>query len=485
MSLEYLTIAQVKQGLRNKDFSCRELVSHYFKKIEDQSDLNSFISLATEEALAAAEEVDQKLGRGEELFNLEGVPISIKDIILTKGLKATAGSKILANYTAPYDATIAKRLKAEGAIILGKTNCDEFAMGSSNETSAFGPALNPWDKTKVPGGSSGGSAVAVAADQCTFSLGTDTAGSIRQPAALCGVVGLKPTYGRVSRYGLIAMTSSLDQAGPITRSVEDAALVLKAIAGRDANDVTSSAKAVDDYLVFLSQSVKGLKVGLPKEYFQAGASSEVSLAVKEAIAKLENLGVKFEEVSLPHTPYALAVYYITMPAEASSNLARYDGIRYGSRSEVARNLWETYVKSRSEGFGDEVKRRIMIGTYVLSAGYQDAYYLQARRVQNLIKQEYAQIFKRVDALITPTAPTTAFSVGEKFNDPLIMYLSDIYTVSANIAGLCGISVPAGLSKENLPIGLQILGAPFGEPTILKLAYHYQETTDWHKKHPEA
>ena len=281
------------------------------------------------------------------------------------------------------------------------------------------------------------------------------------------------------------MTSSLDQAGPITRSVEDAALVLKAIAGRDANDVTSSAKAVDDYLVFLSQSVKGLKVGLPKEYFQAGASSEVSLAVKEAIAKLENLGVKFEEVSLPHTPYALAVYYITMPAEASSNLARYDGIRYGSRSEGARNLWETYVKSRSEGFGDEVKRRIMIGTYVLSAGYQDAYYLQARRVQNLIKQEYAQIFKRVDALITPTAPTTAFSVGEKFNDPLIMYLSDIYTVSANIAGLCGISVPAGLSKENLPIGLQILGAPFGEPTILKLAYHYQETTDWHKKHPEA
>jgi len=481
--MENLTISQVKKCLTDKKFSCRELTEFYLKRIESWRELNAFITVTADEARSQADKVDRQIALGEDLAELAGVPVSVKDIILTKGIKTTAGSKILANYAAAYDATVVLRLKKAGAVILGKTNCDEFAMGSSNETSAFGPVLNPWDKTRVPGGSSGGSAVAVAADQCAFSLGTDTGGSIRQPAALCGVVGLKPTYGRVSRYGLAALTSSLDQAGPLTKTVEDAALVLQSIAGPDQNDATVSDKPVPDYLSCLNKGIKGLTIGLPGEYFGQGASTEVMTAIKEAVRVMESLGAKITEVSLPHTVYALAVYYIIMPAEASSNLARYDGIRYGHQSGVAKNLYEVYAKSRAEGFGAEVKRRIMIGTYVLSSGYQEAYYLKAKKVQRLITREYREVFNQVDVLLTPTVPTPAFNLGEKFSDPLTMYLSDIYTVSANIAGLCGLSVPAGFSKSGLPIGLQILGAPFEEGKILQAAYNYQQATAWHQRHP--
>jgi aspartyl-tRNA(Asn)/glutamyl-tRNA(Gln) amidotransferase subunit A len=481
--MENLSISQVKKNLADKVFSCRELTEFYLKKIEDRRDLNAFIAVTASEALEQADKVDRQIAQGEALAELAGVPVSIKDIILTKGIKTTAGSKILANYLAAYDATVAERLKQAGVVILGKTNCDEFAMGSSNETSAFGPVKNPWDKSKVPGGSSGGSAAAVAADLGVFSLGTDTGGSVRQPAAFCGVVGLKPTYGLVSRYGLAALTSSLDQAGPLTKTVEDAALVLKSIAGPDNNDATVLDKPAPDYLAWLNKDIKGLRIGLPKEYFSQGASAEVITAIKETIRVMESLGAKITEVSLPHTVYALAVYYIIMPAEASSNLARYDGIRYGHHSEVAKNLYEVYAKSRAEGFGAEVKRRIMIGTYVLSSGYQEAYYLKAKKVQQLITREYQEVFNQVDILLTPTVPTPAFSLGEKFSDPLTMYLSDIYTVSANIAGLCGLSLPAGFSKEGLPIGLQLLGAPFEEGKILQAAYNYQQATAWHQQHP--
>ena len=481
--MENLTISQVKKCLTDKKFSCRELTEFYLKRIESWRELNAFITVTADEARSQADKVDRQIALGEDLAELAGVPVSVKDIILTKGIKTTAGSKILANYAAAYDATVVLRLKKAGAVILGKTNCDEFAMGSSNETSAFGPVKNPWDKTKVPGGSSGGSAAAVAADLGVFSLGTDTGGSIRQPAALCGVVGLKPTYGRVSRYGLAALTSSLDQAGPLTKTVEDAALVLQSIAGPDQNDATVSDKPVPDYLSCLNKGIKGLTIGLPGEYFGQGASTEVMTAIKEAVRVMESLGAKITEVSLPHTVYALAVYYIIMPAEASSNLARYDGIRYGHQSGVAKNLYEVYAKSRAEGFGAEVKRRIMIGTYVLSSGYQEAYYLKAKKVQRLITREYREVFNQVDVLLTPTVPTPAFNLGEKFSDPLTMYLSDIYTVSANIAGLCGLSVPAGFSKSGLPIGLQILGAPFEEGKILQAAYNYQQATAWHQRHP--
>ncbi|HLD27935.1 MAG TPA: Asp-tRNA(Asn)/Glu-tRNA(Gln) amidotransferase subunit GatA, partial [Patescibacteria group bacterium] len=400
--MENLTISQVKKCLTDKKFSCRELTEFYLKRIESWRELNAFITVTADEARSQADKVDRQIALGEDLAELAGVPVSVKDIILTKGIKTTAGSKILANYAAAYDATVVLRLKKAGAVILGKTNCDEFAMGSSNETSAFGPVKNPWDKTKVPGGSSGGSAAAVAADLGVFSLGTDTGGSIRQPAALCGVVGLKPTYGRVSRYGLAALTSSLDQAGPLTKTVEDAALVLQSIAGPDQNDATVSDKPVPDYLSCLNKGIKGLTIGLPGEYFGQGASTEVMTAIKEAVRVMESLGAKITEVSLPHTVYALAVYYIIMPAEASSNLARYDGIRYGHQSGVAKNLYEVYAKSRAEGFGAEVKRRIMIGTYVLSSGYQEAYYLKAKKVQRLITREYREVFNQVDVLLTPT-----------------------------------------------------------------------------------
>jgi len=480
MSLSYLTINQVKEGLKNKDFSCVELVNYYLKRIEKNRDLNAYITMTAKEALKQAKIVDKKLKAKEPLKKLEGVPIAIKDIILTKGIKTTAGSKILAEYLPAYEATVVSRLKEAGVIILGKTNCDEFAMGSSNENSAFGPVLNPWDKGRVPGGSSGGSAAAVAADLCVFSLGTDTGGSIRQPAALCGLTGLKPTYGRVSRFGLIAMTSSLDQAGPIAKTAEEAAQILEIIAGIDPHDATTAPAMVEDYSALINQPIKNLKLGVPKEYFLSGMALEVEKSVKSAVKEFEKLGVKVKEVSLPLTKFSLAVYYIILPAEVSSNLARYDGLRFGEADKTAKSLDEHYKKTRASGFGVEVKRRVMIGTYVLSAGFKEAYYQQ---VQQLIKKEYQEVFKKVDALITPTAPTTAFCLNEKFNNPLTMYLSDIYTVSANVAGLCGISLPAGFSEEQLPIGLQLLGAPFSEATILRLAYHYQQVTDWHTRHP--
>lgn len=481
--MEWLTIKQAQIGLQRKDFSCVELTNFYLQKIEKQKKLNAFITITSESALTVARQVDKKISQGQALDLLEGIPGSIKDLILVKDSRATAGSKILDNYTASYDATVVDRLKKAGVVILGKNNCDEFAMGSSNESSAYGPVLNPWDATKVPGGSSGGSAAAVAADLGLFSLGTDTGGSIRQPAGFCGVVGLKPTYGRVSRFGLMAMTSSLDQAGPLTRSVEDAALVLQAIAGADDYDATSARRDQEDFSANLNKSIKGMRLGLPKEYWQDGLNGEVKEVLQQAIDKYRELGAEIVEVELPHTAYALAVYYIIMPAEVSSNLARFDGIRYGRASSKAKNLWEVYAKSRAEGFGSEAKRRIMIGTYVLSAGYQAAYYTQARKVQKVIKQEYQEVFKNVDALLTPTSPTVAFGLGEKASDPLTMYLSDIYTVSANIAGLCGISIPAGLSKDNLPIGLQILGAPWTESKILNLAYQFEQATTHHNQHP--
>lgn len=483
MSLEYLTISQVKKYLEGKQFSCQELTQYYLKRIDSQRELNSYITVSADQALKQAKEIDEKINQGQKLDLLEGVPIAIKDIIMTKGIRTTASSKALSDYVAPYDATVVSKLKETGVVILGKNSCDEFAMGSSNETNAFGPVKNPWDKERVPGGTSGGSTAAVAADLCTASLGTDTGGSVRQPAAFCGVVGLRPTYGRVSRYGLISMTSSLDQASPVTRTVEDAAIFLDAIAGEDRNDFTTLTCEKDNYLSNLNLDIKGKKIGIPKEYFSSGMDIEIETAIKEAIKKFKELGAVIKDVSLPHTVYSLAVYYIIMPAEVSSNLARYDGIRYSYKSQLAKDLFEVYTKSRAEGFGDEVKRRIMMGTYVLSAGYQDAYYKQARKVQKLIQEEYQKIFKQVDVLLTPTTPTTAFKIGEKFNDPLTMYLSDIYTVSVNISGLCGISIPCGFSKKSLPIGLQILGAPFEEAKILQFAYNYQEATNWHNQHP--
>ncbi|MBU1037037.1 Asp-tRNA(Asn)/Glu-tRNA(Gln) amidotransferase subunit GatA [Patescibacteria group bacterium] len=484
MSLSYLTINQIKQGFKNKDFSCSELVKYYLTRSEVNQDLNAYISLNSVQSLKQAQEVDKRLKVGKKMKDLEGIPVSIKDVILTKGLKTTAASKILADYTAVYDATLVKRLKEAGVIILGKTNCDEFVMGSSNENSAFGKVLNPWNKSRVPGGSSGGSAVAVAADLCVFSVGTDTGGSIRQPAAFCGVVGLKPTYGRVSRYGLIAMTSSLDQAGPITRTAEEATQVLQVLAGKDIYDSTTTQSRVENYSQAIKKPVKGLKIGVPKEYFISGMDSEIEKKIQEAIKEMEKLGTKIKTITLPSTPFSLATYYIILTAEVSSNLARYDGIRYGWQSRVTHSLADVYQKSRAEGFGPEVKRRIMMGTYVLSEGYKEAYYRKALKVKQLIKNEYQKAFKEVDVLITPTTPTVAFKIGEKFTDPLTMYLSDIYTVAANIAGICGISLGCGFSKQKLPIGLQIMGAPFNEATILKLAYHYQQHTNFHQQHPK-
>ena len=483
MSFSYLTIKQITDGLERKEFSCADIVEYYLNRIEANKDLNAFITLLPERALLEAKKVDQKIQSGQRLKKFEGVPISVKDIILTRGVKATGGSRILENYYAPYDASVVKFLKEEGVIILGKTNCDEFAMGASNENSAFGPVKNPWDKSRVPGGSSGGSAASVAADLCAFSVGTDTGGSIRQPAAFCGVTGLKPTYARVSRHGLMAMTSSLDQAGPFTRTAEEAAQILEVIARPDHYDATLSPRVAEPYSQRLNEPVKNLTIGLPKEYFGNGLDQEIESAIQAAVKEFKKLGVKIKKVSLPHTAYSLAVYYVILPAEVSSNLARYDGIRYGSPSKAAKNLEEFYSLTRARGFGAEVKRRVMIGTFVLSAGYQDAYYKQALRVQKIIQQEYRQVFKQVDALITPTTPTPPFKLGEKLNDPLTMYLADIYTVSANIAGLCGLNIPCGLTKDKLPVGLQLLGAPFHESTILKLGHHFQQATNWHQRRP--
>ncbi len=479
------TIRGLSDGLRKREFTSVELTNGYLERIErlDQR-LRAYITVIADDALSRAKEADERLKRGADVTPLTGVPISIKDIFCTKGVKTTCASKILSNFAPPFDSTVVKKLKHAGAVLLGKNNMDEFAMGSSTENSAFFKTLNPWDIERVPGGSSGGSAASVAASMCAASLGTDTGGSIRQPAACCGVVGLKPTYGRVSRYGIIAFASSLDQAGSLTKDVEDAAIVLSAIAGPDPRDSTSITAPVPDYAALLKTGVKGLKIGIPKEYFIEGIDPEVRASVDEALALLKALGAELVNITLPHTEYAISVYYLVATAEASSNLARYDGVKYGLRAEGAADLLDMYNKTRDKGFGSEVKRRIMLGTYSLSAGYYDAYYKKASQVRALIKNDFDEAFKSCDCIVTPTSPTPAFKIGERVEDPLTMYLSDIFTISCNLAGLPGISIPCGFTKAGLPVGLQILGRPLGEAAILKAAYSFEQATEWHKRRPQ-
>jgi len=481
-----LTIEDASGLIERGDLSPVELTRAYIDRIESlDGRLNSYITVLAEAALAEARRAEEEIARGRRRGPLHGVPLGIKDIFVMRGAPTTCGSRMLADFLSPYDATVVQRLRAAGAVILGKNNMDEFAMGSSTETSYFGPTRNPWDEERVPGGSSGGSAAAVAACLCTASVGTDTGGSIRQPAALCGVVGMKPTYGRVSRYGMVAFASSLDQAGPIARTVTDAALVLAAIAGHDPMDSTSVSMPVPDYLAELEHGVRGLRVGVPREYFIEGIDDAVRDAVTAAIEVFRGLGAEIVDVSLPHTEYAVPAYYIIAPSEASSNLARYDGVRYGYRAEGAKTMKDVFFASRSEGFGDEVKRRIMLGTYALSAGYYDAYYLKAQRVRTLIRRDFDMAFERADVLVTPTAPETAFRLGEKTGDPLKMYLSDVFTIPCNLAGLPGVSVPCGLSPEGLPVGLQIVGRPFDEATVLRVARAYEAATEWSLLIPPA
>ncbi|MBI2229486.1 MAG: Asp-tRNA(Asn)/Glu-tRNA(Gln) amidotransferase subunit GatA [Deltaproteobacteria bacterium] len=478
-----LTLHDAGEKLRKHELSSQELTLAAFQRISETDDkIHAYITLCRDAALEQAKQADERLKRDGSTLPLLGIPIAVKDNFLTRGLRTTCASKILGDFIPPYDATVIKRIRDAGAVITGKTNLDEFAMGSSAENSAFFPTRNPWDGERVPGGSSGGSAAAVASDQCIAALGTDTGGSIRQPSAFCGVVGLKPTYGRVSRYGIIAFASSMDQVGPLTKDVRDCALMLEAIAGHDPADSTSADRSVPRYSEALTGDVKGLRLGVPKEYFVTGIALEVEQAVREAIRLLEKNGAAVEEISLPHTEYAVAVYYIVATAEASSNLARYDGMRFGHRAG-GKDLLETYMLSREEGFGAEVKRRIMLGTYALSAGYYDAYYLKAQRVRALIKQDFDAAFQRCDAIITPTAPTTAFKIGEKIEDPLQMYLSDIYTISINLAGVPALSLPCGFDANGLPIGMQVIGKHFDESTILRLAYAYEQATEWHRGKP--
>jgi len=439
--------------------------------------------LAVDDALLQAKTIDAKRKRGEPLGKLAGIPIALKDVICTKGKRATCGSKILHNFVPPYDAHVITKLKEADAILIGKTNCDEFAMGSSTENSAYQITRNPWDRERIPGGSSGGSAAAVAASMAPLALGTDTGGSIRQPASHCGVVGVKPSYGRVSRFGLIAYGSSLDQVGPFAHDVRDAALLLEVIAGHDPRDSTSVNTPVPNYTTTLNQPVKPLTIGVAKEFWSEGLDAEVEQSVRAALKVYEQLGATIKEISLPHTPYAVAVYYLVATAEASSNLARYDGVHFGHRAEKFHGLIDMVKKSRGEGFGAEVKRRIMLGTYALSSGYIDAYYLKALKVRRLIRQDFDHAFKECDVVIGPTSPTPAFKIGEKTADPLAMYLSDIYTISANLAGICGISVPCGFTKAGLPIGLQILAAPFAEEKLLRVARMHEKETEWHQRRP--
>jgi aspartyl-tRNA(Asn)/glutamyl-tRNA(Gln) amidotransferase subunit A len=484
MSRAALTLHDAGNKLRKREFSSVELTEAVFERIADtDSKIRAYLTLARDAALEQARQADERLEQDASTSPLLGVPLAVKDNFLTRGLRTTCASKILANFVPPYDATTVRKVRAAGAVITGKTNLDEFAMGSSVENSAFFPTRNPWNLARIPGGSSGGSAAAVAADQCIAALGTDTGGSIRQPAACCGIVGLKPTYGRVSRFGIIAFASSMDQVGPLTKDVQDAALLLEAIAGHDPADSTSVDRPVPRYSEALTEDVKGLRLGIPKEYFVTGMQTEVEKAVRTAIRELEKNGAVIEEISLPHTEYAVAVYYIVATAEASSNLARYDGMRYGHRA-TAKDLTETYMISRGEGFGPEVKRRIMLGTYALSAGYYDAYYLKAQRVRTLIKRDFDEAFKRCDAIVTPTTPTTAFKLGEKIQDPLQMYLSDIYTISINLAGLPALSLPCGFDRAGMPIGMQIIGKHFDEATILRVGHAYEQGTEWSRRKPD-
>jgi aspartyl-tRNA(Asn)/glutamyl-tRNA(Gln) amidotransferase subunit A len=468
MDLIQLKIKQLNSGLAKKEFSAVELAKNYLDKIKkEDGKFSAYLTVTEDSAMLQAEKVDGKISRGERLPFLAGIPCAIKDVIFVDGVKCTAGSKMLENYIAPYDATVIKKLKEQEVVILGKTNMDEFAMGSSTENSAFFTTKNPNDLERVPGGSSGGSAAAVAADLCSFSLGSDTGGSIRQPASFCGVFGLKPTYGAVSRYGLMAMASSLDQIGPFAKNIEDCRFVFDAIKGKDNLDSTSvESKNVNSQL-----EIKNLKIGVPKEYFVEGMDPQVEKIIKDAIKKYENLGAKIQEISLPHTQYALAAYYIIMPAEVSANLARYDGIKYGyskAQNPEVKNLLDIYLQSREGGFGPEPRRRIMLGTYILSAGYYDAYYLRAQKVRTLIKKDFENAFEKVDVILTPVSPTPAFKIGEKVDDPLKMYLSDIFTISVNLAGLPAISMPCGMINK-LPVGLQIIGKPFEENKIFDVA----------------
>ena len=477
MDLSGLTIDSTRSAIAERKTSATALAEAFYAKIEsDDPKIGAYLILSKEHALAKVAEIDALAGKGEALPPLAGVPVGIKDVLVTKDIRTTAGSKILGNYVPPYDCTAVARLEAAGAVVLGKLNCDEFAMGSSNENSAFKPVHNPRDLSRVPGGSSGGSAAAVAADMAVATLGSDTGGSIRQPASFCGVVGLKPTYGRVSRYGLIAFASSLDHIGPLTKTVKDAAIVLRTIAGRDPMDSTSAELPVPDYVAELDKPLKGLKIGVAKEYFGEGLEQETRKAIEAAIQKLASIGCEIVEVSLPHTKYAIPAYYLVATAEASSNLARFDGVRYAFRASGIRSLSEMYRRTRDQGFGAEVKRRIMLGTYALSAGYYDAYYLKAQRVRTLLTRDFEEAFKKVDAIVGPTCPTPAFKLGEKVDDPLAMYLADIYTVTANLAGIPGISIPVGASKENLPIGMQIFGKHFAESTILRVANAYEKAS---------
>jgi aspartyl-tRNA(Asn)/glutamyl-tRNA(Gln) amidotransferase subunit A len=476
------TIAELRKDLDSGAYSSVELTRHFLGRIERlDPGLNCYITVAAEPALAAAQRADRAIADGTA-GPLTGIPIAHKDIFCTQGLRTSCGSRMLDTFIAPYDATVVERLATAGAVVLGKTNMDEFAMGSSNETSFYGPVRNPWNPTRVPGGSSGGSAAAVAARLCVAATGTDTGGSIRQPAALCGITGIKPTYGRCSRWGMIAFASSLDQAGPMARSAADAALLLRAMAGFDPRDSTSVDTPVPDYRAGLDASLSGLRIGLPKEYFGEGLDNDVATSIQEAIREYERLGARVSVISLPNSPLSVPVYYVVAPAECSSNLARFDGVRYGHRCENPKDLDDLYKRSRAEGFGAEVQRRIMIGTYVLSAGYYDAYYLKAQKIRHLIADDFRHAFEQVDVILGPTSPTTAFPIGTKMDDPVAMYLNDIYTIATNLAGLPGMSIPVA-PVDGMPVGLQIIGNYFDEGRLLNVAHRLQQTTDWHASPP--
>lgn len=478
------TLTELSRELAAKKISSVELTQHFLNRISQfDKQLNSFITVSPENALNAAKQADQLRDTGQ-VTPLTGIPIAQKDIFCTKGIKTSCGSRMLDNFISPYDATVIQRFNKAGAVLLGKTNMDEFAMGSSNENSYYGPVKNPWDLERVPGGSSGGSAAAVAAYLTPGATGTDTGGSIRQPAALCGISGMKPTYGRVSRYGMIAFASSLDQGGPMAKTAEDLALLLNVMAGFDERDSTSVNEPVPDFTKQLNNSLEGLKIGLPKEFFGEGLDNQVAQAIQTAAKEYEKLGATLHEIHLPNTALSIPAYYVIAPAECSSNLARFDGVRYGYRCENPKNLEDLYKRSRTEGFGSEVKRRVLIGTYALSAGYYDAYYLKALKIRGLIRQDFINAFKQVDVILGPTTPTTAFKIAEKLDDPISMYLSDIYTIAVNLAGLPGMSIPAGF-VNGLPVGMQLIGKLFEEARLLNIAHRYQTVTDWHTKTPEG
>lgn len=482
MKLYELTAHELGEMLRDRSISSTEIVEAVFERIEEvEPEIRAYVTLMREEARAMAQRADEMLKENRDVTPLTGIPVAVKDNICTRGVRTTCSSKILENFIPPYDATVVERLKEQGAVIIGKTNLDEFAMGSSTENSGFFPTRNPRDLTRVPGGSSGGSAAAVAADETILALGSDTGGSIREPASFCGVVGLKPTYGAVSRYGLVAFASSLDQIGPLTKDVRDAALLLNGIAGYDPRDSTSVNRDYPDYTGYLVPDIKGIRLGVPREYFGEGLAPDVKEAVNSALKTLEDLGAELVEVSLPHSEYALATYYLVATAEASSNLARYDGVRYGYRVADAPDSMTMTKETRSRGFGPEVKRRIMLGTYALSSGYYDAYYLKALRVRTLLIRDFEAAFEKCDAIVSPTSPTVAFKLGERLDDPLAMYLSDIYTVTANLAAIPGISVPCGFGEGNMPVGLQIMARHFDEGTVLRVAYAFEEATEFHKE----